>query len=88
MKRLITLEWEIHDTRDENRGFRTGTSKLITHRKTYKDAINDVIAFAENLPTCELERNNIDLEEYREYPICRYYYETKLSKILDIESAE
>ena len=88
MKKLITLEWEIHDKRNEDKGFKTGTSKLVVKCKTYADAINNAIFFADHLPTCELERNNIDLEEYREYPYCRYYYATKLSKILKIEDAE
>lgn len=85
MKKRIELEWEIHDTRNEVPGYRTGKSTLIVKAKSYADAMNAAINFAKNLPSWELERNNIDLEEYREYPVCRYYYETKLSKILKIK---
>ena len=82
MKRAITIEWEIHDTRNMNGGFRTGTSVLVTNSK---DAINQAINFASNLPTCEIERNDIDLEEYREYPRCTYYYMTMISRIVKVE---
>ncbi len=88
MKKLITLEWEIHDTRDMGGGYRTGISKLQVQTKSYVEAINQAIRFASNLPSWELDRNNIDLEQYREGKICRYYYKTKLSKILKIENVK
>lgn len=88
MTKLMTIEWEIHDTRKPNGGFKTGTSKLMVKTKSIADAINKAISFASNLPSWEFERNNIDLEEYREYPICTYYYTTKLSRILKIENVK
>lgn len=88
MTKLMTIEWEIHDTRKPNGGYRTGTSKLMTKAKNLVDAINTAINFASNLPSWEFERNDIDLEDYREYPKCTYYYSTKLSKILKIENVK
>jgi len=84
MKKLIgiTFEWEITDTRTG--GFRTGITKFATHAKNKIEAINDAISFATHLPSAEIERNGIDLEEYREYPVCSYYYETRLTKILKV----
>lgn len=82
MKREITIEWRIYDTRNMNGGFRTGTSKLLTFAK---DAINYAIWFAENLPSCEIERNGINLKDYREGNICTYYYMTMISKIIKVE---
>ena len=88
MKKLITLEWEIHDKKNMNGGYKTGISKLIASGKSYADLMNAAIDFASHLPSWEYESNNIDLEEYREYPTCTYYYETKLSKILKIEDVK
>ena len=88
MEKVITIEWEIRDTREENPGYRTGVSKLQVKCKSYADAMNQAIWFADNLPDWELERNGIDREEYRNYPVCRYYYETKLSKIISIENVK
>lgn len=88
MKKIITIEWEIHDTRNLNGGFKTGVSKLEVKAKGYEEIINAAINFADNLPSWELEKNGINLEEYKEGKICRYYYATKLSKILKIENAK
>ncbi len=86
MKKLVTFEWEIRNTK-EGIGYRTGVSKVVTTRRKMSDIMNTVIEFANNLPSWELKRNNIDLNEYRESPtICRYHYETKLSKIIKIEN--
>ena len=86
MKLVIKLEWEIHDTRNVNGGFKTGTSTLrLPDADSYADAMNAAIRFAKFLPSWEFERNGIDLEEYREFPYCTYYYETNLTKILKIE---
>ena len=89
MKKLITLEWEIHDSRNMNGGYRTGISKLVASGKSYADLINAAIDFANELPSWEYESNDIDLEEYRgENGSCCYYNETKLSKILKIEDVK
>lgn len=88
MKKLITIEWEIHDTRDMTGGYRTGISKIEVKVKSYIDAINIAIDFADSVPSWEFERNGIDLKDYREGKICRYYYATKLSKILKIENVK
>lgn len=85
MKRVIEIEWQIHDTRPDHPGFRTGKSTLICDTKSVEEAISNAISFAESLPDWEFTKNNIDLEEYREYLICRYYHETKLSKIISIK---
>lgn len=85
MKRLITIEWEIHDTRENHTGFRTGTSHIIVEHKTIAECINTAIKFAESLPCWELERNGIDEQDYREGNICCYHYRTQLSKIVKIE---
>ena len=84
-KKKITIEWEIHDTRENHTGFRTGTSTLIVENETIEEDINDAIQFADSLPSWELERNNIDEQDYREGNVCRYYYRTQLSKIVKIE---
>ena len=86
MEKVITIEWIIWDTRDTNPGYRTGTSKVQVKTRSYIEAINQTIWFAENLPSWELERNGIDDQDYREYPVCTYYYKTKISKILKIEN--
>ena len=88
MKKVITIEWIIKDTRQRNPAYRTGISKIQVKCKSYADAINYAIQFADNLPKWEFERNGIDLENYSNYPECRYYYETKLSKIISIEDVE
>lgn len=85
MKRQITIEWEIHDTRENHIGFRTGKSTLIVESKTIAEAMNAAINFADSLPSFELERNGINEQDYREGNICRYYYRTQLSKIVKIE---
>lgn len=82
MKRKMTIEWEIHDTRNMNGGFRTGTSVLVTESR---DAINQAIEFASHLPISEFERNGIDLKEYREGNICTYYYMTMITRISRVE---
>lgn len=84
--KLITLEWEIHDTRDVVGGYRTGTSRLQVKAKNTIEAVNDVIRFAEHLPSWELERNNINEKEYIDG--CQPHYTTRLSKILKIENVE
>ena len=85
-KKLVIIEWEIHDTRDMSGGYRTGTSKLAIKANNYEKLVNIAINFASNLPDWELKANNIDLESYREGKTCRYHYATKLSKILKIEN--
>ena len=82
MKRRITIRWEIHDTRNMSGGYFTGMSVLVTNSK---HAINEAIDFARNLPTSEIKRNGIDLEQYREGNICTYYYMTMISEIVSVE---
>ena len=81
----LTIEWEIHDTRNATGSFRTGTSKLLVECKSSKEAMNHAIDFARSIPSWELERNNIDVEEYREYPNCSYFYFTQISKVLSMK---
>ena len=83
MRKIITFEWEIYDTRDMG-GFRTGTSTLELDAVNNTDAINAVIRFCESVPSWEFERNGINLEEYREGRTCCYHYFTKLSKVITI----
>ena len=82
MRFEIKLEWEIRDTRNLNGGFRTGESTLTIVTSDKVKAFNTAIGFASHLPSWELTRNNINEEDYRDGNICRYYYETKLSKII------
>lgn len=86
MAKLMTIKWEIHDTRNENGGFRTGTSKLVVTSRNTAKAMNAAIDFARYLPDWELEINGIDKEEYREYPKCCYHYRTELVEIVKIEN--
>ena len=87
-EKLIVLEWKIEDTRENHPGYRIGTSKLQVKVKNNIEAMNQAIWFAENLPSWELERNGIDENDYREYPICRYYYKTTLARIVKIENVK
>ena len=88
MKKVITIEWEIHDTDNLNGGYRTGVSKLETEVKNNLELINCAIRFAENLPSWELERNGINEDEYIDRKHCRPHYLTKLSKVLKIENVK
>lgn len=87
-KYQITILWEIHDKRNMDGGYKTGVSTLIAKNSSRELAINSAIDFAKNLPSWEFERNGIDLEEYRVYPFCTYYYMTMISRILTIEEVE
>ena len=83
MKRQITIEWKIQDTRKMDLGvYQLGTSTFITESK---DAINDAIVFASHIPTWEFERNRIDLNEYRDEKISAYHYITMISRIVKVE---
>ena len=86
MKKLLTIEWKIYDTREENGAYRTGVSKIELKARGYKEVLNAAISFADEIPSWELERNNIDIEDYREKPYCCYHYGTKLTRILKIEN--
>lgn len=88
MKKTITIEWAIHDTRNTNPGYRTGISKLTVKAKNYAELMNAAISFTAHLPGWELDSNNIDLKEYKDEKCCCYYYRTEISKILKIEDAE
>ena len=81
----VTLEWSIKDTRDINGGYYEGTSILVTNSANKVDAINQAISFAGQLPSWEFERNGINLEQYREGNICRYYYMTQVSRIINVK---
>lgn len=80
----MTIEWEIHHT-DKSQGFKTGTSVLDCQVKDMAELMNNAISFVNNLPSWELKRNNIDLQEYRPSNLCCYYYRTQLSKVIKIE---
>ena len=89
MEKLIKVEWEIRDTRDMLTCYRTGTSTIKANVKNNVEAANIAIDFCTHLPSWELERNNINLQQYRENEkSCRYYYSTKLSKIISIRKAQ
>ena len=88
MRKIVTIEWKIYDTRNENGGYRTGISKLVMKAKDYVELMNAAIDFANDLPSWELKGHNINLEEYREGKICRYHYRTELSSILKIEDCK
>lgn len=83
----ITIEWEIHHT-NKVQGFRTGTSVLECQVKDMAELINHAIDFANSIPSWELKKNNIDLQDYRPSKLCCYYYRTQLSKIIKIEEVE
>ena len=79
---LITFEWTIKHTK---KGFsRTGVSTYKVSGYTKVNAINKVIECAENMPSWELERNNIDEKQFREG--CILLYETRLKRILAIST--
>ena len=84
-KYSIDFEWEIRDTRDITGGFMVGRSSLLVEASSKESAINAAIDFARSLPSWEFRRNNIDLENYREGKICRYYYLTMIKKIIVIK---
>ena len=85
MRKILTIEWKIYDTRNEDGDYDIGISKLAIESKNYAELMNTVIDFAKDLPNFELKRNDINLEEYREGKLCRYHYRTELSSILKIE---
>ena len=85
MKKIVTIEWKIYDTRIEDGECDIGISKLAIEAKDYTALMNTVIDFAKDLPNFEFKRNDINLGEYREGNICRYHYRTELSNILKIE---
>ena len=80
----VKFEWTIRNTK--TRGFRHGTSTLVLYAKNKIHAINQAITCAESMPSWEFERNNIDLQDYREGKTCTYHYETMLSKIISVET--
>jgi len=82
-KYKITIEWEIHSTKEDD-GYYTGKSTLECEVKSIEELMNNAIDFANNIPSWEFKKNNIDIEEYRNKPYCRYYYRTQLSKIVEI----
>ena len=80
---LIEVEWKIEDKRDLTGGWRNGVSSLYVKSKSKEDAINTAIDFCENIPSWEFDRNQINLEDYRESPkSCRYFYRTQITKVL------
>ena len=83
----MEIEWEIRDTRYEIKGFRTGISKLKV-QGSIQQAVNSAIDFCKYLPSWEIERNEIDLNEYREGKSCRYYHETNIREILSIKEVK
>ena len=89
MKKVeIQLGWEIRDTRDITGGYYTGISTLVVEASKKEMALNSAIDFARNLPSWELERNGIDVEQYRDAKYCRYYYITMISKVLTIKEVK
>ncbi len=81
----ITFEWEIRDTRDITGPFRTGKSTLLVETRHNKDLINAAIDFCRNIPECDLKRNGIDIERYRDPRWCQYHYITMLFKVIEIK---
>ena len=85
----VEIEWTIHDTRDPYKTcYMTGTSKFRTKANNKLDVMNQAIEFANDIPSWDFEKNNIDLEKYRVYPVCTYYYRTQLSKVIYIKTAK
>lgn len=84
-KYFIEFEWEIRDTRNVYGGYRTGRTSLAVEASNRVEAINHVINFASSIPTWEVEKNGIDLEDYRNKPYCSYFYITAISKVLSIK---
>ena len=81
-KYLIEIEWKITDTREDNGSFRLGVSSLVVSAKSKEMAINNAIDFCNEIPSWEFERNQIDLNDYREGNICRYFYRTQITRII------
>ena len=79
-KYLIEIEWKITDTRKDT--YRLGVSSLLVGAKSKEMAINSAIDFCDNLPSWEFERNQIDLNDYRNGDICRYLYRTQITRII------
>lgn len=82
----IIIEWTINDTRENHYGFKLGTSKFLVKAKNQIEALNEAIKNVEQLPNWEFERNEIDLNDYREGNTSRYHYETRISKILSVKA--
>lgn len=89
MKKLklfkVEFEWEIHDTRKGYFGYKEGKSTIQVNTYDELGVINYAITFCEYIPSYELERNNIDIEEFREGNTCSYHYYTKLKIINKVE---
>ena len=89
MKRYeIKLGWEIRDSRDIHGGYYKGVSTLVVSASNKVLAINKAIEFASRIPSSELERNGIDLEQYREKPYCTYYHFTNIAGIYSIKEVK
>ena len=84
----ITIGWEIRDTRDITGGYFTGISTLVVEASKKEIALNSAIDFARLLPSSELERNGVDVEQYRVDKTCTYCYITMISKILTIKEVK
>ena len=83
---LVKFEWKISDSRNANGAYRTGVSQFQIGAKSKIDAINIAIECAQHLPSWEFERNEIDMNEYRENEkSCSIYYTTTLTKIINVK---
>ena len=85
-KFTVEVKWRITHTRKDF--FRFGTTKYLLEAKNKLEAINEVIRLVEHTPWDCIKTNNIDMNNYREYPSCRYYYDIKVEKILSITVAK
>ena len=83
----IKFEWKIRDTRKADI-YRVGQTTFIVTAPSKEKAINQIIEVSEHIPSWEYEKNDIDLEDYREKPYCSYFYMTHISKIISIKKAQ
>ena len=90
MKREITFEWAIEDTRTEYSGFRHGTSTFVIEGKSFKNMMNTVLFWVSDIsPVSMIEGAGINMDEYKDNPnSCRYHYRTYLTRIISIKNVQ
>ena len=80
----IEFNWIITDKRKSDLGsYMCGNTRLIVKAKNQIEAINDAISFCEMLPDWELERNNINIEIFKDG--CKYYGKSQIEKITSVK---
>lgn len=83
-KFTVEVKWRI--THTKKGFFQFGTTKYLLEAKNKLEAINQTIHLVndKSIGWLEFDRNNIDMNDYREYPLCTYYYNIKVEKILNV----